>query len=90
MADQLSHQLGRSVTENVLTNWASDSKEGYRIPADAVAALADDGLLRSLMSLEQAFKFDLGEWGLGHLRLEGKPLTAEWEQGRVAKGARNG
>jgi hypothetical protein len=73
IAEELSRRLGRFVTENVLTNWASDSKGAYRMPADVVAALADDGLLRSLMSPEQLSKFDLGEWALEHLKLEGNP-----------------
>lgn len=73
VAEELSQRLGRNVTENVLTNWASDSKLGYRVPADVVAAFASDGLLRALMSPEQIAAFELGMWDMKHLKREGKP-----------------
>lgn len=70
IADELSQKLGRHISEPILTNWASDSKRTYRIPGDVIAALADDALLRSLMSPEQLAKFELGEWGMKHLEVK--------------------
>jgi hypothetical protein len=68
VADELTHRLGRNISESTLTNWASDSKQGYRVPADVVAAFCDDRLLQSLMSDKQLAKFELGEWDLKHWR----------------------